>query len=209
MERSKERFVSLLVPAIVFAFPGMAAAQATCGRTEAVQFLSHGEYAPGTTSKVVCVVDYWACGKSLSKKSGPVENKPKACDAFTRAAAANIGNVACCDCFPNCGATGGVSPSGGTPVPGTRQAGDGGGVAPSRPRPPAPNSRDKEQRTVLTTPKATTKPAYACDNNGVCYCTGGKDSADCQTLKNGPDCGQTFECDNRGRCYCVPKAPKR
>lgn len=53
-------------------------------------------------------------------------------------------------------------------------------------------------------------PAYTCDNNGICYCTGGSQSADCKSLGSSKDCGEKIGCDDKGRCYCTggPGAPQ-
>jgi hypothetical protein len=46
---------------------------------------------------------------------------------------------------------------------------------------------------------------FQCDpGSGVCYCTGGKNSADCQALGSDPRCGTKIGCDGIGRCYCAP-----
>src|SRR5882672_9420645 len=136
MARFRKRMLMSLF-ALAAALPSLVLAQVTCPTTEAVQFLSYGDFAPGSTWKIVCVVDYWACGRSYSKKSAPVENTSGSCDAFTRAATANIGNEACCDCFPNCGPGGDTTPPDSASESGTRLPGGGGNVLPSEP-PPAP-----------------------------------------------------------------------
>jgi hypothetical protein len=45
---------------------------------------------------------------------------------------------------------------------------------------------------------------FQCDASGVCYCTGGKNSADCQKLGSDPRCGTKIGCDGIGRCFCAP-----
>ncbi len=46
---------------------------------------------------------------------------------------------------------------------------------------------------------------FKCDpGSGVCYCTGGKNSADCQALGSDPRCGTKIGCDGIGRCFCSP-----
>jgi hypothetical protein len=46
---------------------------------------------------------------------------------------------------------------------------------------------------------------FKCDpGSGVCYCTGGKNSADCQALGSDSRCGTKIGCDGSGRCYCAP-----
>jgi hypothetical protein len=49
---------------------------------------------------------------------------------------------------------------------------------------------------------------FKCDDTGVCYCTGGKNSADCKALANDPRCGSKVGCDKLGRCFCAPPKPK-
>jgi hypothetical protein len=49
---------------------------------------------------------------------------------------------------------------------------------------------------------------FQCDSSGVCYCTGGKNSADCQALGSDPRCGTKIGCDGLGRCYCAPPVAK-
>lgn len=65
--------------------------------------------------------------------------------------------------------------------------------------------------TVSSSTSATGSTAKAmgtgfkCDpGSGVCYCTGGKNSADCQALGSDPRCGTKIGCDGIGRCYCSP-----
>lgn len=64
--------------------------------------------------------------------------------------------------------------------------------------------------TVSSSTSATGSTAKAastgfqCDASGVCYCTGGKNSADCQALGSDPRCGTKIGCDGIGRCFCAP-----
>jgi hypothetical protein len=57
-------------------------------------------------------------------------------------------------------------------------------------------------------PVSAMSAGFQCDSSGVCYCTGGKNSADCQNLGNSPLCGTKIGCDGIGRCYCAPPVTK-
>jgi hypothetical protein len=57
-------------------------------------------------------------------------------------------------------------------------------------------------------PASAVSTGFQCDSTGVCYCTGGKNSADCQNLGRSPQCGTKIGCDGIGRCYCAPAMTK-
>jgi len=57
-------------------------------------------------------------------------------------------------------------------------------------------------------PASAVSTGFQCDSTGVCYCTGGKNSTDCQNLGRSPQCGTKVGCDGIGRCYCTPAVTK-
>ena len=68
---------------------------------------------------------------------------------------------------------------------------------------PASSAVNSSAPMSSTTPHAMST-GFQCDPSGVCYCTGGKNSADCQKLGSDPRCGTKVGCDGIGRCYCAP-----
>jgi hypothetical protein len=69
---------------------------------------------------------------------------------------------------------------------------------------PASSTVNSSASMSSGTPKAAST-GFQCDpGSGVCYCTGGKNSADCQKLGSDPRCGTKVGCDGIGRCFCAP-----
>ncbi len=69
---------------------------------------------------------------------------------------------------------------------------------------PASSAVNSSASMSSTTPHAM-GTGFKCDpGSGVCYCTGGKNSADCQALGSDPRCGSKVGCDGIGRCFCAP-----
>ncbi len=73
-----------------------------CKNKQNVTVYSHGDWAPDSNmTRVICTVDYFACGKWYSKKS-EVENKAGMCESFYSSTKSSLPKEVCCDCYPNC-----------------------------------------------------------------------------------------------------------
>ena len=79
-------------------------------------------------------------------------------------------------------------------------------IAPASATPTAPaSSAVNSSAPMLSATSHAAGTGFQCDpGSGVCYCTGGRNSADCQKLGSDPRCGTKIGCDGIGRCYCAP-----
>lgn len=79
-----------------------------------------------------------------------------------------------------------------------------------QPSAPTAMSAPAPSASVGATSAASAASAgFKCDDNGICYCTGGPQSADCKALGGSPSCGHKLGCDGIGRCYCTPSIATR